>query len=213
MYIKCGVMERKKTMAMFEVKGSRHAEGQQTEHDLLGGIGKHLTGDTTWGWRWITPGIAQTLFQKDNRIGSQHAIYLHLRNSLVWHFCNCRMFPSSCRMDVPDKMYLKALWTATYWLWIKTRQRVDCEHSRWRRCIFASLFSVLSYPVWKGEGTTEFSSKIKLRVCFILLAVAFMMSVWGAKRLYRQRHSEESRKERHAELSFEWHPNLQPWHY
>lgn len=148
-------MERKKTMAMFEVKGSRHAEGQQTEHDLLGGIGKHLTGDTTWGRRWITPGIAQTLFQKDNGIGSQQATYLHLRNSLVWHFCNCRMFPSSCWMDVPDEMYLKALWMATYWPRIKTRQRVACEHSRWRRCIFASLFSILSYPVWKGEGTME----------------------------------------------------------
>lgn len=40
-------MEKKKT-AMFVVKGLRHAEVQQTEHDLLGGIRKHLTGDT---WR------------------------------------------------------------------------------------------------------------------------------------------------------------------
>lgn len=40
-------MEKKKT-AMFVVKGLRHAEDQQTEHDLLGGIRKHLTGDP---WR------------------------------------------------------------------------------------------------------------------------------------------------------------------
>lgn len=49
MYIKCREMEGKETMAMFEVKGSKNAEGQQTDHDLLGGIGKHSPGDTTWG--------------------------------------------------------------------------------------------------------------------------------------------------------------------
>lgn len=96
-------------MAMFWVKRLRHAEVQQTEHNLLAGIGKLLTRDTAWGWRWITPGIAQTLFQKDNRIGSQSAIYLQLWNSLVWHFCNCRMFPSS-RMEEVDTMWKTALW-------------------------------------------------------------------------------------------------------
>lgn len=36
-------------MAMLEVKGSKRAEDWQTEHDLLGGIGKPLSRDTTWG--------------------------------------------------------------------------------------------------------------------------------------------------------------------
>lgn len=38
---------KKKTMSMSEVKEQRHAEGQQTDRDLSGRKGKHLTGDTT----------------------------------------------------------------------------------------------------------------------------------------------------------------------
>lgn len=49
---------------LVEVKRPRHAEGQQTEHDLLGGNGKHLTGDTTSRWRWITAAIPQALSRK-----------------------------------------------------------------------------------------------------------------------------------------------------
>lgn len=119
--------ESKKTTAMFQVKRLRHAEGQQTEHNLLAGIGKLLTRDTAWGWRWITAGIAQTLFQKDNRIGPRSAIYLHLWNSSVWHFCNCRMLPSSW-MEELHTMWKTALWILKCEQQILYQSKNKCNH-------------------------------------------------------------------------------------
>lgn len=59
------------------------------------------------------------------------------------------------------------------------------------------------------------------KVVFILAAVASMISltsVWGAKPLCKQQHSEQTTgwqtcKIPHAKLGFKWNPSLWSWHY
>lgn len=56
-------VEGKGSTARFKVKRTRCAEGQQTGHDLSGGIGKTFDRThTSCGRRWIALGIAARLF-------------------------------------------------------------------------------------------------------------------------------------------------------
>lgn len=45
-------------------------------------------------------------------IGTEMAIYLHLRNSLVLHFCNCRLFPKQLDGCLNNNSMYISLWRA-----------------------------------------------------------------------------------------------------
>lgn len=68
-------------------------------------------------------------------VGIQKTIYLHLQNSLVLHFCNCRRFPSS---------WLEVITTNTKWMLALWMDMLVCLLGDWSN----TLVQTTDAPIW-----------------------------------------------------------------